>query len=76
MQIFVKDLKGNTWTVEVEYDDPIAHIKDQLYYKIKIPPCEFNLTLRGFLLYDDRTLESYNIQKETTLYLDLRLRGD
>lgn len=73
MQIFIKSLSGGILTLNVKLSDKVIDVKRQIESESKIHPAHQQLIFGGRLLKHDNTLESYGVQKESTLHLCTRV---
>ncbi len=74
-QIFVKTLKGNTITLDVEASTTIAEVKAMIQVTEGIAPAEQRLQFAGKRMEDNKTLSHYNVGHLDTNHLILGLSG-
>ena len=75
MQIFLRTLSGKTIVMRVDASESISGLMVAIETREHIPQEEQRLVYAGKQLDVQRTLADYNIQKDSTLHLLLRLRG-
>eukprot|EP01080_Neovahlkampfia_damariscottae_P001151 gene1151-10665_t len=72
-QIFIKTLTGQSITIEICSKDKVIDLKYKIWKKINIPVDSQRLIFQMSQLQDEKAIEYYNIQKESTIHLALRL---
>lgn len=75
MQFFVRSFTGKTITLEVDSLHTIDDVNANFQDKVGISPEKQRFMFAGKPLEGERTLEFYNIQKESTIHLYLRPSG-
>lgn len=77
IEVFVKGLDGKTRTLSLTDEDTIESLQKKIsLLEWGIPVDNMRLLFAGRQLEDDKTLDHYNIRKESTIHLCSRLKGD
>ena len=74
--IFVKSLTGRTHELHCNLDDTTDTMKDLLEQETELAPDSIRLIFAGTQLMDGKCLSDYNIQHQSTVHFEQRLRGD
>lgn len=75
MQVFLKNVKGLTKVLKVNFFDTVDDVKLKVQEIEGIPPGQQLLVFAGRQLESGRKLSEYGIDKDSTLHLTLRLCG-
>ena len=73
-KIFIKTLTGKTFTEYVEENDKIILLKDFIQMESGIPRYLQRIIFETKQTEDNKIISQYNIKKESTIHLILKLR--
>ena len=76
INIYVKDVSGKCYTLNVYAHSKIADLKVILSKKIEIPADQIRMMFNGISLDSDKTMTDYSIKKDSTLHCILRQYAD
>ena len=75
MEVFVQILTGRGFSISVSPDDTIEQVTEKIKMKEGINPDQQMLMFKGLILHLDGTVDEYNIQANSKLFLTLRGLG-
>jgi ubiquitin C len=73
--IFIKNLNGKSIVINIDANETVESLKQKVQDKEGVSPNQQRIIYAGKQLENGRILSDYNIQKEATLHLVLRLTG-
>lgn len=74
-QVFVMNDKGQLTAYDITDDETTDHLKTRVSQREGIPVDQLRLIHKGQELQTGKMLQDYNIARENTIYMVLRLRG-
>ena len=74
-QIFVQNLAGKAITINVNDSDRVEDIKRKIQAKEFIPADKQRLVYSGKEMIDGQTLGDYNVVKDSTVHMAIRMKG-
>ncbi|XP_028841620.1 polyubiquitin-like [Denticeps clupeoides] len=74
-QVFLKNDKGQVHTYDVTREETVSSFKQKVFNKERVPLSQQRLIYNGRQMEDGGTLSQYNVGPESTIFLELRLRG-
>ena len=75
MQLFIKALDGRSRMIDIDPSATVSDLKEAIFHNEGIKPDAQRLIFGGKQLIDDKKLYDYNISKECTIHLALRMLG-
>jgi hypothetical protein len=75
MQIFIQVLNGDIFTLNVDQREPVVDLMKTIQDKTGIPVDQQRVIFACDRLEEDKTLDFYNIQNESTIQVVLSLKG-
>lgn len=72
MLISLRTLDGNSFELNVEVNDSIYEVKEKIFTQEGLYLEYLKLIFAGKQLEDQRTVRSYGIQKNSTIYIIMR----
>jgi ubiquitin len=75
VQMFIKMLTGKTITLDVESSDTIESVKLKIFEKEGFPLVQQRLIFAGKVLEDSKPISDYNVSKDPTVHLIIKVSG-